>query len=260
MDKKKHNLKQLISFIEQLLQEEGNDWFHDELALLISKHIITERDTTIKLAAVTVKELGSIDKYIENGLIPLIDYDDIEDHAVRLALVRDCVEMGKARLSQFDQVQSFPEFCKYAFFQVEQLINYYYHLRFKGDVPAALAFLKRLYPTSQQLKNTASVASVNFATKLFALRKDGVLVSAVVSPLNHLARIRNEVLHRTSESEEPFELLAERYAQVDWQAKDKDWDVINEYNYRLFKREEDYNKVMQSVTQLKQVLLYHLSR
>jgi len=125
MTAKNEHLKHLIEFISKILDQEGNEWFHDELALLITKKIITEKDTGIKLAAVSIKELGSIDRYIENGIIPIIDFEDIQDDTVKYTLIRDSIEMGKCRFSHFNLEQSFLDFCKYAFFQIEQLVNYY---------------------------------------------------------------------------------------------------------------------------------------
>lgn len=97
----KEYLKLLLEFIAKILNEEGNEWFHDELAILFSKKIISEKDTGIKLSAVTIKELGSIDKYLEEGLIPLIDYSKISDEKVKFQLERDAIEMGKFRLSNY---------------------------------------------------------------------------------------------------------------------------------------------------------------
>ena len=58
MAKSKENLMLLLEFISKLLEQDGNEWFHDELAVLFSKKFKSEKDTGIKLSAITIKELA----------------------------------------------------------------------------------------------------------------------------------------------------------------------------------------------------------
>lgn len=134
MTNDKKNLRYLLKFISNIIDKEGYEWFHDELANLISKKIIIEKDIDIKLSAVTFKHIGSINKYIENGLIPIIDYSVIPNKRVRFQLERDAIEMGKVRLGNFSDSISFSNFCKYAHFQSEELINYYFQSKSDNNV------------------------------------------------------------------------------------------------------------------------------
>ena len=91
MATKKEHLKLLLEFISKILEQEGNEWFHDELAILFSKKFKSEKDTGIKLSAVTIKELGSIDKYLKRDLFPLLTTATFLMR-VKFQLERDAIE------------------------------------------------------------------------------------------------------------------------------------------------------------------------
>jgi hypothetical protein len=219
MTSNKEHLKLLLEFISKILEQEGNEWFHDELAILFSKKFKSEKDTGIKLSAITIKELGSIEKYLDEGLIPIIDYRNISDERVKFQLERDSIEMGKCRLSNFSDSISFEKFCKYAHFQSEELINYYFFESSNGDVEKVKTDITTYSDiTKDQLSKSNSISSIPHYMKLWALSKKVNLLTEYNFTLGNIAKVRNLEIHRDSNNKIEEKLLrfikTENYNQV----------------------------------------------
>lgn len=263
MASNKEHLKLLLEFISKILEEEGNEWFHDELGLLISKKIISEKDYDIKLSAVTIKEIGSIDRYIENGLIPIIDYTLINDEVVKYTLIRDCVEMGKCRFSHFGQNQSFLEFCKYAFFQVEQLVNYYILKKNGNQLKKAIQYIKTYNPRART-DGKKTISAVAFSDKLFAIQTQTGLSMEIKSVLDKVSYARNNSLHRTPEPEAELKTLESKFKHSIEKNKaertEEENEIIKEYYYLKFLSDRDYDIVTTSINTLKETILNNLNK
>lgn len=231
MSEKKEHLKLLLQFISKLLEQDGNEWFHDELALLFSKKMLSEKDTGIKLSAVTVKELGSIDKYLNEGIIPIIDYSKIMEERVKFQLQRDAIEMGKLRLSFYSKKISFEGFCKYAHFQSEEMINYYFHSISRGDLNVAKEIIKEFNPRFKDEMGTAkspynSISSIPHSIKQFSLIKKLNFDKRHGYTLSNIAKVRNLEIHRDSSRS-------------------------TDENLQLFIRHEDFNMIYEALIYLR---------
>lgn len=223
MSTNKEHLKLLLEFISKIIDVEGNEWFHDELAILFSKKFKSEKDTGIKLSAVTIKELGSIEKYLDEGLIPIIDYSNISEERVKFQLERDAIEMGKCRLSNYVDAISFEKFCKYAHFQSEELINFYYQKVSNGDVEDAK---KRIGQYNQRFtaqmeiygSSYTSISSIPHSIKQFAISNNLGFDKKHSLTLVNIGKVRNLELHRDSTGQPDSRLghfiLKEDYNQV----------------------------------------------
>jgi hypothetical protein len=260
MSTNKENLKMLLEFISKILHQDGNEWFHDELAVLISKKIISEKDSEIKLSAVTIKEIGSIDKYIENGLIPIINYELINDKSIRYTLIRDCVEMGKFRFSHFGQNQSFLEFCKYAFFQIEQLINYYIKEVNQNSFQKSIDYIKSYNPKAR-IDGKKNISSIPFSDKLVAVQYQIGFSKELKGILDKVSYARNNTLHRSAEisethiSEEQFKLSISKEKSS---KTSEDYEIINEYYYSKFIADRDFDLVTLSISEIKNLIIKNL--
>lgn len=223
MAENKEQLKLLLEFIAKILEQEGNEWFHDDLAILFSKKFKSEKDTGIKLSAVTIKELGSIEKYLDEGLIPIIDYSNISDERVKFQLERDAIEMGKCRLSNYSGSISFEKFCKYAHFQSEELINFYYQKVSNSDVNEAKNKIRQYNPKfiDQMGSNGlpfSSISSIPHSLKQFAISNNLAIDKNHNITISNVGKVRNLELHRDSTGHidsrlENF-ILRENYNQV----------------------------------------------
>lgn len=223
MASNKEHLRLLLDFISKILEQEGNEWFHDELAILFSKKFKSEKDTGIKLSAVTIKELGSIEKYLDEGLIPIIDYSNISDERVKFQLERDAIEMGKCRLSNYVDSISFEKFCKYAHFQSEELINFYYQKVSNGNVEDAKNRISQYNPRfTDQMGNNgpaySSISSIPHSIKQFAISNNLGFDKNHNITIGNIGKVRNLELHRdsTGQSDSRLEnfILREDYNQV----------------------------------------------
>jgi len=236
MAKSKENLMLLLEFISKLLEQDGNEWFHDELAVLFSKKFKSEKDTGIKLSAITIKELGSIEKYLDEGLIPIIDYSKISDKRVRFQLERDAIEMGKSRLSNYSGSISFEKFCKYAHFQSEELVNYYFVINSKGDLNSVKQdILDYTKIQKDKIQDNSSISSIPHYMKLWALSNKINIINTYNFTLSNLAKVRNLEIHRDSTN------------QVD----EKLQGFINR---------EDYNNIYEALVHLKEEIIKNVEK
>jgi hypothetical protein len=223
MTSNKEHLKLLLEFISKILEQEGNEWFHDELAILFSKKFKLEKDTGIKLSAITIKELGSIEKYLEEGLIPIIDYSEISDKRVKFQLERDAIEMGKCRLSNYVDSISFEKFCKYAHFQSEELINFYYQKTSNGNVEDAKNRISQYNQRFTDLMGNngpaySSISSIPHSIKQFAISNNLGFDRNHNFTISNIGKVRNLELHRDSTGQTDSRLenfiLREDYNQI----------------------------------------------
>lgn len=127
MGQNKEQLNKLLQFIKRLIEEPGNDEFVHGLQELLSAHINQPADNS---------KLADIEKYLGldyklDSATPIIDYSFIKDDYVRERLNADNREMLRFRLGVRSHQVDFKEVCRYAIFQEELLINYYYSVFFK---------------------------------------------------------------------------------------------------------------------------------
>lgn len=219
MAENKEHLKLLLEFIAKILEQEGNEWFHDELAVLFSKKFKSEKDTGIKLSAVTIKELGSIEKYLEEGLIPIIDYSKVSDKRVKCQLERDAIEMGKSRLSNFSTPIIFEKFCKYAHFQSEELVNYYFIKSTNNNLTSVKNDIVEYTNISmEKIEQNTTISSIPHSMKLWALSQKINLDKWPNITLRNISKVRNIEIHRdsTSRIEENLQefIIKENYNQI----------------------------------------------
>ena len=236
MSENKENLKLLLKFIEKIIDQEENNWFHDELALLFSKKIISEKDTGIKLSAVTIKEIGSIDKYLDEGIIPIIDYSEISDKKVRLQLERDSIEMGKARLSNYSGKISFENFCKYAHFQSEELVNYYFVTSSNNDVETVKNdIINYTNIKIDKLSDNSSISSIPHSFKQWAISNKISIEKKNSYILKNIANVRNLEIHRNSAGQIDLKIMQ-------------------------FIKYENYNQIYEAIVYLKNKVIENLDR
>src|SRR5690349_471649 len=113
MAQKKEDLQKLLELIDKWANEEGNDWFRNELIKRYSQtnYLSSASDPRIVNIGQNVE---IIQRYLMLDIIPVIDYSDIAESNVRNQLFRDCIEMGKYRLGKINHKVDFDEFCRYA--------------------------------------------------------------------------------------------------------------------------------------------------
>ena len=199
-DRQKLNL--LLEFIKRILDQEGNQWFCDELSLLTYKRIFQEKDGDIKFAAMEMKEIGSVERYIEKEIIPVIDYSYITEDYLRLALRRDSIEMGKYRFGHETEKNRFINYCKYAHFQFEGIINYYYRKNFKNNLDKIAEFIEHnpmngdKFPFEFDKTKHDEIWKINHMDKFKPLEKKKYINRNDYFRILDIKRIRDQESHR----------------------------------------------------------------
>lgn len=257
MGQDKNNLNKLLKFIRELIQQEGNEWFHDELALMVTKSMISEKDNGILFGGVTIKEIGSIEKYIGNEIAPMINYSFIKDERLRFQLQRDCIEMDKIRLGKFQYKIDFFEFCKYAHFQAEGLINYFFGFKSGYNLSKAKDLIIAKIPSEsfkKRVRKSKSINAINYSSKLIAAKGYLSIPYKTDILLQSIGEVRNDFLHRGVKDNDNFESLHEEAKKIEskeysYRTKEEK-STYTRYRKEQIKREENYEKVYEALIQL----------
>ncbi|PSR04178.1 MAG: hypothetical protein BRD49_05960 [Bacteroidetes bacterium SW_10_40_5] len=258
----KEKLRSFLELIQEIINKEGNEWFHDELALLVNKKLLSEKDRGIKLSAVTVKESGSINKYIENGIIPIIDYSEIDEDNIRLQLEKDCFEMGKIRLGKTEKDYSFLEVCKFAHFQIEALVNYFYRKISSNSIEKAKEMIDN-YNSNFKDYGYESIESIPVLSKFFALKEQLQIKNQNFNVLRNIANVRNDIIHRNIENYIDFEKLKNEFSEINNKPPNsrtnKDKEILKDYYKEKFKREEKFTLIMETLGSFKEKIITYIN-
>lgn len=219
MAQKKEHLQKLFTLVNQVANEPGNEWFKDELISNFGK-IQPKIKSDVDSDLLPIKDdTEAIRNHLEIRANISIDYEFITNERVKKQLIRDNLRMENVRLNLTkDELTRFYEFCINAFYQIEELLNYYYHLKFQNDNNGMYAFLinnNRNYKlldtddekrkTDKQKKQTElkakSLSFITVADKITAFSFGFFDIGSgnySGSTLNSLRLLRNEDLHRCS--------------------------------------------------------------
>lgn len=138
-----------------------------------------------------------------------IDYSFIpnEYQSLRDVLVIDNIRMENFRLDlNLNEFERFYNFCTNAFFQIENLLNYYYYRRF----PDFNNFINYLIQNNSGYKydkeNHKSISDISIATKIYSFKNEKLPHPDYNNKyynqdnfiIDNLRKIRNEGFHRCS--------------------------------------------------------------
>lgn len=123
-------------------------------------------------------------------------YDFISDEVVRRQLELDYLKMMQTPASNFN------EYCQYSFFQIENLLNYYFTLRFEGKLePEITAFFS--YNEHSKYSRISKVPYSNKWAKfsqefLQTGRVDDVSTKTINYDIQKIAYVRNSSIHKNT--------------------------------------------------------------
>lgn len=123
-----------------------------------------------------------------------VDYSFVHIPDVKAILISDNREMMRFRCGTRYHKTDFREFCKYAHFQIEMLLNYYYDVINKSDIAAIKAHIKRYNPNGKGIEKANSLEMISYRVKLLAFNSEHKLNWAL---WNHIRKVRNELSHRS---------------------------------------------------------------
>lgn len=249
--KNKESLDKLLSFIVEICNDDDNKWFRDGL--------INELGVNEKRA-----QLSNIEKYLKLDGYKIIDYSHISNENVRNQLFRDCIEMSKYRLGKINDVINFDEFCRYAYLQVEELINYFYNEKFDENLTEISKFIKKHNPKFKP-EYAGSLDKISSFYKTTAIFKEHDLNNTTMKrTIDFLRTIRNDLSHRNSFATKSEDLILSSAAEkkmdiaksyFDFRnASQSDKDLFNQGRFIYLKRTQNYKEVIESLKYLSETI------
>ncbi len=155
-------LKSTIDKIEQLAKQ--NSEFDKELRKRLNiasyTHVIYGDEDRIK----RIEKYLGLDYYVDSK-DSNVDYSFIQIIDVRNQLISDNREMMRFRYGTRYHEIDFDEFCRYAHFQVEMLLNYYYDMICQYDLNSIKKHIEHYNP-GYNIENAKSLGAISFLIKL----------------------------------------------------------------------------------------------
>ncbi len=187
MAQDRQQLLKLINFVDTLCQQPGNEWFRQALQRRLSSNATqpassaspsSERSTVCLAIG---EKVSRIERYLAldydtDTAQSSIDYSRIAHEATRHALESDNREMQRSRYHlRGHNGDNFGDYCLYAHFQAEQLLNYYYDLKGGGDLRQSQDYIARynqLKAASIKSSYIQAVSGISYLFKLWAFVKE----------------------------------------------------------------------------------------
>lgn len=259
---KKENLDRLLALLPHLLKAEGNEWFRAAV-----KKIVRESEGETVVAKDTLHSYSEVgDHYlIINPNAWLIDYDDIPDEKVRTQLKVDCFEMARNRLGRGNHAHTpdFDEFCRYAHLQVEELVNYYYHKKFRNVIAD---MIKDVTTYNQgaigKIETVKGLNQIGILYKIWALNDKLGLGGDSKNIMTQLCYLRNDLSHRSSMTIKQDERIFEDFERKNGPIRDlvfSESKITDTKIQRiLFTKRERWDDVVAVITKLKSKIVQEL--
>ncbi len=217
---KREHLEALLGVVDEVCKDGKNAWFKEAL-----------QETLSAAPQNLEQDIWAIRMALQVRRNPTIDYSFVEYELAKEHLIVDNLRMENVRYDTREAMPliQFHSYCIYAFYQVENIINYYYWKAF----PDFDKFINYLKDCGAQLpkKTAQKLSDLNISTKLYRFTTDffGEYGDFTAVNLSTLRKVRNESSHRCS-------VLASR--------KDEDTTIFN-----FFK-----NQTHQSIHRLLEIL------
>jgi len=222
MSEKKENLSKLIDFVSELANDTENGWFKVDLINRIN-HANNHSQPNTNLLDIK-KDTSKIVEFLELNPSCSIDYSFIEHKLLRTRLELDNLRMENVRynLKEKDEMKRLYDFCINAFYQIENLINYYYFEKFP-NISDLLTHLESIDNTKFKRQQEKNVGDITISTKIYSFAKTHYNVDQkdfTGMNIDSLRLIRNEGLHRCTrikniENENPHLHRFIKYATFD---------------------------------------------
>jgi len=200
-------------------------------------------------------------------------YNFIADETVRRQLELDYLKMMQTPASNFN------EYCHYSFFQIENLLNYYYTIRFQSKEELQQYF-KFTNDPKEVVKTRVSEIPYSSKWSKFAQEflQDGRIGSTNKKTINYdiqkIAYVRNSSIHRNSKDIQKYEdetftkyqPIKTRKIDLDKRKKRGDripeeenlskeeWDIFNVGNKIEFKRSESFSLVKRRTAEFLKII------
>lgn len=185
--------EKLKSIIEKIVQlSKHNPEFDAELRKKLQITSSTRSVYDTERMARIEKYLG-LDFYVDTKP-SIVDYSFIKLPDVKAQLISDNREMMRFRYGTRYHEVDFAEFCRYAHFQIEMLLNYYYDIVNQSDLNSVKEQIKHYNPKAEGVEKAASLGAIAYSTKLWAFKNEFRINYDLCE---NLRKVRNELSHRS---------------------------------------------------------------
>lgn len=244
-------LKSTIDKIVQLSKQ--NQEFDTELRKRLKITSSAKSIYDVERIANIEKYLG-LDFYVDTKTSN-VDYSFIKLPDVKAQLISDNREMMRFRYGTRYHKINFAEFCRYAHFQIEMLLNYYYNIANKSDLNSIKEQIKKYnQKKADDVEKANSLESISYSIKLWAFLTEFFNNTNDYYIYNYLRNVRNELSHRSvtedkisinsyqqSLKDQGFILNKKGNVSLNWKNKEADKDLKELYNSKI----KDSNKYKQ---------------
>lgn len=191
----KDSLKKLLNLIDDICKDEENLWFKDDLKskISISNSVSNSTDTFIEIK----KDTSKIINLLNINPAISVDYSFINYKLLRTRLELDNLRMENIRydLKETDEMKRLYDFCINAFYQIENLINFFYYEKFK-KFDTLLSHLENIKDAKFKRKEEKNIGDIPIFAKIYAFNKTYYTEDYTGYSIDSLRLIRNEGLHR----------------------------------------------------------------
>ena len=194
---------------------------------------------------VRIEKYLGLDFYVDTKTSN-VDYSFIKLPDVKAQLISDNREMMRFRYGTRYHEIDFAEFCRYAHFQIEMLLNYYYDIANKSDLNSIKEQIKYYNPTAIGVENAKSLGAISYSTKLWSFNNENKINRNLREICENLRKVRNELSHRSvSEDkicidsyqkhlkEQGFPLNKKGEVSFNWKDKEADKKLKELYNSQI---------------------------
>lgn len=262
----KESLSKLLAIIKQIVDDSENTWFKNKLIEMV----VVNEDSISTLST----KMSKIETHLSLDGIEMLDYSDIEDEKTRNQLIADSIQMQKYRLGKIDNKIDFAEYCRYAHYQAEELINYFFNRKFHFVRDAQSYFemyndaLKEEWKTFEAIpyfrKMKVITAQIKVIKELMGL-KDGLNLNDILYKVND---VRNEKSHRSSllivkSDDDVLRQIEMKGIDLqkwnDFEKGSENYSLYNKGKAVIFKREQNFASIQKAIYQLKTMIVHLLN-
>lgn len=261
----KESLSKLLAIIKQIVDDSENTWFKNRLIEMV----VVNEDSISTLST----KMSKIETHLSLDGIEMLDYSDIEDEKTRNQLIADSIQMQKYRLGKIDNKIDFAEYCRYAHYQAEELINYFFNRKFHFVRDAQSYFemyndaFKEEWKTFEAIpyfrKMKVITAQIKVLKELMGL-KDGLNLNDILYKVND---VRNEKSHRSSllivkSDDDVLRQIEMKGIDLqkwnDFEKGSENYSLYNKGKAVIFKREQNFASIQKAIYQLKTMIVHLL--
>ncbi len=191
----KESLEKLLVLIDEICKEEENLWFKNNLEKIISTDSLISNNSFLEIKKDTTKIINILDINPSCS----VDYSFISHKLLKTRLELDNLRMENVRydLKEKDEMKRLYDFCINAFYQIENLINFFYYEKFPV-IENLLYHLENIKDSRFKRKEEKNIGDIAIFAKIYAFNKTYYSEDFTGYNIDSLRLIRNEGLHRCS--------------------------------------------------------------